>query len=70
MEPVSSIWRDGRVPRAVEQRRRNVNGQPWPGGSKFECGRRSDRSDKSSYDRRLAVALDPAMRFEVESSCK
>jgi hypothetical protein len=61
MEAVSSIWRDGRVPRAVEQRRRNVNGQPRPGGSEFECSRRSDRPDKSVYHRRLPIALDPAI---------
>ena len=61
MEAVSSIWRYGRVPCAVKHRRRDINGQPRPGGSELECSRRSDRPDKSVYHRRFPVARDPAI---------
>ena len=49
------------TPRAVEQRRRDVNGQLRPGDSDFEWSRRSDRSDKSTHHHLLGVALDPAI---------
>src|SRR5260370_33631482 len=46
------------TPRAVEQRRRDVNGQLRPNDSKFEWVRWSERSDESTDQ---GVALDTAI---------
>src|SRR5229473_3918124 len=50
------------APRAVEQRRRNVNGQLRPSGSEFEWSRWSDRSDESTHQ---GVALGWARRPRI-----
>src|SRR5882762_11711303 len=49
------------TPRAVEQRRRDVNGQLRPNDSEFEWVRRGDQSIESTKHHPLGVALDPAI---------
>src|SRR3954451_11570121 len=49
------------VPSAVEQRRRNVNGQHWPGDDEFEWVGWSDQRGKRARRHPLRVALNPAI---------
>ena len=51
----------GVVPRAVEQRGSDVNGEPRPSDTEFERVSWSDRSDESTCQHPLGVAFDPAI---------